>query len=254
MAVKRDSKGRFKKRTSKSRKRNTGKAPASPRRRRAATGRTYQRRAKRTSNPSGGKVLKRALDLALSNFAPRLAGKLAVSWAVMRWGNTMGPGIWGDKKDVTSQYGGAGWSLWNYVLGAGVAFLGGAVGGRIFGKQKAAVFMESIFDDMLQRLAYTEVIGRSDWAKGQFGFDPIPRGYQIDGEGNRWAQFDDTDYEQGMLGLQESNALGALVPAGPLSTGRGAQTPQNTMGHLPGGDPYLLSGNTDPYIGSMTTP
>jgi len=195
-----------------------------------------------------------AWNRAVSNILPRLGGKLAVSYIVKRFGQEWGTGIFGAKGD--SQYQGTSWPLWNYLLGAGVAYFGGGAVSRYFGKASGDAFMESIFDDLIGRLMYTEVIGRFDWAKENFGFDPIPRGYEDDGRGNRYAIFDDTDYRQSMLGLPTGltgeTALGQLETAGVLSCSsmkaraRAAAAPP-AMGHLQNGDPYFNAGSADPY-------
>lgn len=259
VATARDSKGRFKKRRSKSKRKKRKSNPSSPpsRRRRRSSGRSYSRRRRRRNPSEPQSMVKRAWGKALDEFFPRLGGKLATSWVVMRWGNKWGPGIMGDQTDLTSPYAGAGWSLWNYILGAGTALIGGAMVGRFFGRSRGQIFAQSAFDDMLQRLFYTEVIGRSDWAKSAFGFDPIPTGYVIDGDGNRFARFDNTPYQQSMLGLVESGPMGELVEAGPLSTGRAmVEASAKPMGHLTRErvDPYFAAGAQDPYSALMMFP
>lgn len=191
---------------------------------------------------------------SVSRILPRLGGKLAVSYVVKRWGQSWGTGIFGTKGQ--SGYQGDSWSFWNYLLGGAVAYFGGAAVSRAFGEENGEAFMESIFDDLIGRLLYTEVIGRFDWAKENFGFDPLPVGYEDDGQGNRYAIFSDTDYRQSMLGLPETStgltrasSMGQLERAGVLSSSAMARRrpPAPSMGHLQTGDPYYNAGSDDPY-------
>ena len=204
------------------------------------------RRRRRRRNPEGGISsrlglggMMTALRETMGNVVPMMGAKLAIAFAVKRWGTTWGEGLMGDKPS-TSPYGGQAWSLRNYLIAIGV----GAVGSMIVSRWKPGagrVWMQSVADDIVGRLVWTEVIARSKTGQDYFGFDPVPVGWEDDGQGNRFAIYDGTNYRQAMLGLEQASALGGLERAGPMSSSR-------AMGHLTGPrpDPYLQLASPDP--------
>jgi len=188
-----------------------------------------------------------ALRQAVTEIVPRLGAKLAISFAVKRWGEGWGEGLMGDKLNA-SPYAGQAWTLRNYLIAFGV----GTVGSMVISRWKPGagkVWLDSVADDIVQRLFYTEVIARNSKAQEWFGFDPVPIGYEQDDAGNRFAIYNGTNYRQAMLGLEAAGPLGGLERAGPLSSSRA----RGPMGHLtsPSPDPYLQLATPDPYLAAM---
>lgn len=212
-----------------------------------------RRRRRRRRNPEGGAArilglggMLGALREAVGDALPTVGAKLAISWAVKRWGTSWGEGLMGDKPAV-SPYGGQAWSLRNYMIAVAV----GAIGSTIASRWKPGAgraWMRSVADDILQRLVYTEVIARSKWGQENLGADPIPIGYERNAHGDTFAIYEGTGYRPAMLGLEPAGPLGGLVPANRKMSSRAP-----AMGHLypQNGqqvDPYSRAGSSNPYL------
>lgn len=253
--VKRNAKGQFKasggRRTRRRRRKNP--EPARSRRRR------------RRRNPEGESRSKKILGSIMDSIqrvvkeaVPRVGAKLAVSFAVRKWGDPWGQGIMGPG-ELISDYHGRAWTLKNYAIAIGVAALGARAIDRFIKPGMGRVFQDSIVDDLFGRLVYTEIIGRSETAKKYFGaVDMMPIGYDDDNQGNRFAVLEDTRYQPAMLGLERRGPLGAIVPVqalgdiaprGPLGGGRRGRRRAH-MGHLITDTPddYQRLATRDPYL------
>ncbi len=144
------------------------------------------------------------LSKEFSDFLPRLAGKLVVSWVVRRYGASgqlFGGG------PVTSQLAGQSWTFGQYILAVLTAHFGSKVFGRVISGDK---FREGAMDLILTKFVWTEGIARSDWAKQQFGSPQVrasPDGQAWLAQGGQWSA---------MQGLVEASPLDGLVEASPL--------------------------------------
>lgn len=159
----------------------------------------------------------------LRGFVPRLAGKLAVSWAVRRW--AANASMFGGPYQSPT-FGGS-WSLGQYALALLVAKVGSRFVGRFL---NAREFEQGAMDLILSKAVWTEGFARSQWMQQAFG--------QTDGEirqdssgqtwisqGGRWTAlqgYGDTLVQAGpMDGLVERTPLdgegasyGHLLPEG----------------------------------------
>lgn len=249
VTVKRNKKGQFVKRGGSSkgnrtRRRNSGQAPAVI----EVVENKSRRRRRRRRNPEGGGVEK-AWRRAFGRFVPRIGAKFAVAYVVRQWGGKWGEGIMGQK--ATSPFAGEGWSLWNYALAGLVAYFGGRVISR-YNKEWGRAWADSIWDDMVTRLIWTEGLARSKTAQDYFGQDMI--GWDDDPYGNRFAVIDGTQYQPAMLGIERASPIDGLVAAGPMDglvragawERRRAPLPVAApMGHLQ--DPWFQRGSANAY-------
>lgn len=246
VAVKRNSKGQFV-------KRKGGKGGGRRKRRRNPSPRVIEvvenkprRRRRRRRNPEGGGVPAQWAR-AFARFVPRLGAKFAVAYVVRQWGGKWGEGIMGQK--AVSPYAGEGWSLWNYVLAGLVGYVGGRVIGR-WNKEWGRQWADSVYDDIIARMIWTEGIARNATAQQYFGADMI--GWSDDPYGNRFAVLDQTNYQPAMLGIERAGPMDGIVAAGPMDglvragawDRRRAPAPV-PMGHL--ADPWFQRGSNDPY-------
>jgi hypothetical protein len=217
-----------------------------------------------------------AAQRAVKKFPPKFAARLAEAIAVRKFGDAWGTSIIGDALNP-SPYAGQAWTLKNY----GVSLATGIVGSYIIDAVRPGWgddFAETIVDSVLTRFFWTEIVARSGTAQKYLGADPMqmmadygggygapaygptPDGYIDDGAGNRWATFDNTGYQQAMLGLemrqpwsglQRRRALGALEQARALDMSHASRGGRKgaELGHLFGerADPYMQSGYSDPY-------
>lgn len=252
VTVKRDSKGRFvkkgkrgggRRRKSSSRKRRSNPAPQvvyvsepNPKKKKG-------RRRRRRKNPT----IRGAFQYTLNNVLPRMGAKMAMNYAVRKFGSPGGVGIFGQKAVSESQ--GHGWSFWNYFI-AGIT---GYFGGMLINKYKPGwgrVWADSIYDDMMQRFLWTEIFARWPQTQEMFGSDVV--GWQDDGYGNRFAVMSSGTYQPAMLGIEAAGPLDGLVAASPLDGLVAAgpyddriPAPVAPMGHYP--SPWLGKGAKDPY-------
>lgn len=195
-----------------------------------------KRRGGRKRNPSVGSIAGE-----VRKFFPSLAGKLAVAWAVRRWG---GDGsIMGDMR--LSPTAGESWSMGQYLVAGIVAQYGGKLFGRFL---NAAEFRRGAWDLILTKLIWTEGISRSDWAKQQFGtaesaiaYDPTVGQSYINQGGSYNA----------MQGLVGKSALDGLVESspldGPTSYGYGHFLPAGTDAATASAGKYHGTGYASKY-------
>ncbi len=177
-------------------------------------------RRRRRKNPDGGGI--RSL---LGSYAPSgktillaIGADMIMGWAVRRFGDTWGTGIMGQA--ATSPYGGQGWSIKNYAIAAGALFLANRFLVRSrWGEEASRAFVTAGMTQLARRVAYTEVLGRSQWAQQTFG-QVVP--VYDDMEGQRWAQTPAGDWYamQGQL-VQASPMGGQLVQASPMGAYHG---------------------------------
>lgn len=217
--------------------RRSASAPAAPRRRRRRNPSPAPRRRRRRSNPSGGGG---SIASEVKSFMPRLAGKLAVAWAVRRWG---GPGsIFGDMR--ASPTAGESWSMGQYLVAGLVAQYGPKLLGKFVNPTE---FRRGAWDLILTKLIWTEGISRSPWAQQQFGttdsaiaFDPGV-GQMYLNQGGQWSA---------MQGLVESSALDGLVEASPMdgtTSGYGHLLPTGSTKRTATRGKYHGTGHTSIY-------
>lgn len=204
----RNKKGQFLPQGKKKTRRKRRKNPAPP----AVVSYTPNARRKRRKNPA----LRSAVSQAFAGFLPRLAGKFAVAYAVRQFGGKWGEGVMGQK--VTSPYAGEGWSLWNYLIAGLVGYFGGQIMER-WRPGWGELFTTSVYDDILQRMVWTEVIGRSKTATEYLG-NPDFVGWEDDAYGNRFAVLDRTNYQQAMLGVEAAGPLDGIEVASAIDGGR----------------------------------
>ncbi len=120
-------------------------------------------------------------------------GHLAQAFAVRRFGDAWGKGVMG--KNAASPYAGQGWSFKNYLIAVITGYVGAkAIERTKWGKVAAEQVWRSAVDNVIIRMMWTEVLGRSKWAQDTFG---------------------QSDAEQ-MAALRQMNGYGNLVPAGAL--------------------------------------
>lgn len=197
------------------------KVPAKTKRRKSNPAPKKRKGKRRKSNPSFGfgGVLTEA-----KNALPRLIGRLAVAWAVRRWGGT--GSLWGNGV-VTSPSAGVSWN-WNQYM---VASLVAAFGPKLFGKfVNATEFRRGAVDIIITKLVWTEGISKSQWAVQQFGTGGDIMGDNSTGQlyvnqggsYNAMQGYGDVVEASALDGLVEANALdgpdydefGHLMPAG----------------------------------------
>lgn len=194
------------------------KAPAKKRRKRNPAPKKRKGR-RRKSNPSFGfaGVLTEA-----KNALPRLIGRLAVAWAVRRWGGT--GSLWGNGV-VTSPSAGVSWN-WNQYM---VASLVAAFGPKLFGKFVNAVeFRRGAVDLIVTKLVWTEGISKSQWAVQQFGASGDIMGDNSTGQ-LYVNQGGSMNAMQGYGDVVEASALDGLVEANALD---GPDYDEFGYGHL----------------------
>lgn len=184
MSTARNKKGQFKKggRRRKARKKNpTVYARAAPRRRRrrrrraSTRGTTPARRRRRRPNPLGGgdKMPLKSQGMwplksgNLQLLLPMMGAKLAMAYAVRRWGNT--GGLMG--KGATSEFAGDSWTFRNYAIGFGTTYLGAKLIATRFGRKWGEAWWLAGMSDMITRLVWTEAISKWKWGREAFGQD-----------------------------------------------------------------------------------
>lgn len=254
-------------RTARRRKRNPRATPVprarNPRRRRRAPG--------RRRNPTFGGMLKIDLrdDLAYSLW--RMGGKLAVAFAVRRWGDA---GEANPTTGVASATTGERWGFKNLLIGWLASAVTGELGARFFGADRGQKIYDGGVDLLTTKMFWSEIVHRLGGSGGAAMFgatdDMNALAQQAgegdvmdDGEGNRWLlqngqwvamqgegmgdELDDELYS----GLETATPLDALQEATDLDGG--------DLGHLmdPGAPSaslaagrYSRRGSQDPYHAS----
>jgi hypothetical protein len=158
----------------------------------------------------------------LKRFIPRLLGKLAVAWAVKRWGNK--GAIFSDQVYTSETYGNS-WSMEQYLVAWAVATWVPKVFGRFL---NASEFRTGAWDLILTKAIWTEGIARSDWAVQQFGatgdvqYDPTSGQMMIESRGQLMPMQGPIVKQSPLDGLVGSSPLdgtgsygyGHLLPAG----------------------------------------
>lgn len=228
-----------KKRVAKRRAPST-KAPAKRRRRRRnplpAT-RKKRRGPPRTKNSAWGFG---GLIGEAQKALPRVAGMLAVAWAVRKWGGT---GSLMGSQVVTSEFAGTSWTMRQYGIALIVAQFGGKLLSKII---DPSGFRQGAMDAIVMKFVWTEGIAKSDWGKQQFGTGDI---YNDTDTGQLY--WDQNGRQVAMQGLVEAGAMDGLVEGGPMdghdSGGYGhLMSTGSNAGELTGGA-YHGSGYADPY-------
>ena len=239
-----------KKKTTRRRRRAPAAAPPARRRRRAAPAAPARRRRRnpapasrrrRRRNPNG------ALGLGVSgvfaevkNALPRLAGTLAVAWAVRQFGK--GGGLFGQQ--FTSPTMGESWGWSQYAIAGAVAMWGPKLLGKFI---NAKEFQRGAVDLIVQKLVWTEGIARSDWAVQQFGntigIDSGSGQMYMDQGGGNYAAM------QGYGNLVEASPMDGLVEASPMDGSHG----MSSYGHLLPAGVSAQTAATGRYTGSGYT-
>lgn len=229
-----------KKAASKKRKRRA--APkAAPRKRRRSNPAPKKKKRRRRKNPDGvGMLGLGGLIGEAKKALPRLAGKLAVAWAVRRWGGT--GSVWGGGV-VTSPTAGESWTWKQY----GIALLVAQFGPKVFGKfVDASGFRQGAMDLIVTKAVWTEGIARSPWAQQQFGTGDV-----MADPGNGQLYWDQGGRQVAMQGLVQASSLDALVEASPLDGPNdysyGHLMPTGTSAQEQATGLYQGSGYVDPY-------
>ena len=210
MSKKRDSKGRFKKavakRRTKRRRRSNPEAseptpnPSRRRRRRRAAVATKSRRRRRNPDGGGGHGLGFP---SVKQIGWGIAANMAIGFAVMRFGDKWGTGLFG--QNANSPYQGEGWSGKNYIVGGLAVIIGTRALRKWQGADAAKAYNDAGWAALIHRFTYTEILAKSKWLQGTFGEVPGQAQVYDDGQGNRWLQT-----EQGWVSMQ------GLVPASPM--------------------------------------
>lgn len=209
---KRDSKGRFKKAVKQRRRRTrNGSEAASPAAERAENPRRRRRRRRgtktaavarrRTRNPGG--ALDRLNFPSIRQIGWGVAANLAIGFAVMRFGDKWGKGLFG--QNAQSPYQGEAWSPRNYIVGGLTVLIGARLLRKWQGNDAARAFNDAGWAALINRFAYTEILAKSKWLQGTFGEMPGAAEIYDDGAGNRFLQTDN-----GYVALQ------GLVERGPM--------------------------------------
>lgn len=276
---KRSGKKVAKKRSSKKRSSSTSRRrPARRRRRRrnpratpvprARNARRRRRSPGRRRNPTFGGMLKIDLrdDLAYSLW--RMGGKLAVAFAVRRWGDAgeANPG-----SGVASATTGERWGFKNLLIGWLASAVSGELGARFFGAERGQKIYDGGVDLLTTKMFWSEVVHRLGGTGGAAMFG-AEQDMQVlaqqagegdvldDGKGNRWllqgGKWVAMMGEEGDMGDELDEAMySGLETATPLDALQEA-TDLDGMGHLmdPGAPAasladgrYSRRGSEDPY-------
>lgn len=231
------------------RRRNPGVAvyeANAPRRRRRRRASSSGGRRRRRRNPSGGGLLTGGgLIGQLQGFIPRLAGKLAVAWAVQRFGGQGQAGLLGGAAGYSSPTAGGSWTSTQYVVAVIAATIGSKLVGRFL---NAAEFRRGAMDLILTKLVWTEGISRSSWAQSTFG--NVAEGtITRDAQGQAWIR--SAGRWQAMQGVVHASPLDGLVQASPLDAAPdyayGHLLPANVSTETAQTGMYTRSGYTSPY-------
>lgn len=245
------------KKGSKKRKRKPNTTPAvvamNPkprRRRRRAHNPAHKSRRRRRGNP-----ISRQSIVGLANFPTgssilyALLADAVMGFAVRRLRPKWGTGIMGQA--AVSPYGGEAWDAQSYML-AGLALV---VGSRLMkawrGEQAAKDFAHSGWTQLARRVAYTEVLARSQWAQNTFG--QVAQVMDDDG-GTRWIQTPEGGW-YAMQGLVPATPMGQLVPEGPMGYYHGLRPARpidrqwnvGNQATFPGRDMGMLDNRDDAY-------
>jgi hypothetical protein len=212
-------------------------------------------------------MLKIDLRDDLGNSLWRLGGKLAVAFAVKRWGDPaeLNPG-----SGIMSETTGARWGFKNLLIGWLASVVTGELGGRFFGAARGQSMYDGGVDMLTTKAFWSEIVHRIGGPGGaaMFGQDQdmavlaqqASEGDTIDdGRGNRW-QLQNGQWvammgdDMGQDALDEA-MYGDLETATPLDALQEA-TALDGMGHLmdPGAPEasrmqgrYERRGSEDPY-------
>lgn len=201
------------------------------------------RRAARTRNPIGlGGVTNE-----LKSGIPRMIGKLATAWAVMRVSNSPmmsggHSGLFGTPQASVMM--GQSWGWQQYAIAMAVA----AWAPKFIGKWvNPTEFRRGATDLILEKLIWTEGIARSPWAVKAFGANP---GMVAVGPGNQ-AYWGSGGQWNAMQGLVASSPLDGLVDAspmdGPESYNYGHLLPASATAAERKSGAYTGSGYADPF-------
>jgi hypothetical protein len=153
---------------------------------------------------------------------------------VRRWGDAWGTSMLSGGALETSGYRGQAWTLKNYLICLGVGYVGSMAIARtsaLGGSRVAAIWWRSTVEQMATRLLWTEIFGRWNWGRTQFGQLPQncnPGDVHDDGQGNRWVCAQNGQW----VSMQGYSGYGELVQAGPLGYGELVQAGPLGYGEL----------------------
>jgi len=247
------------------RRRRNPRATPTPR---ARNPRRRRRSTRRRRNPTFGGMLKIDLRDDLGNALWKLGGKLAVAFAVRRWGD---PGETNPGSGIMSETTGARWGFKNLLIGWLAGVVTGELGARFFGPERGQAIYDGGVDMIVTKAFWSEIVHRIGGTGGaaMFGQDQDMAvlaqqagegDIMDDGQGNRWllkggrwvAMMGDEDMGQDAL---DEAMYGELEAATPLDALQEA-TALDGMGHLmdPGAPAasrmqgrYDRRGSEDPY-------
>lgn len=284
VSAKRNSKGQFVKKGKGSgsrRRRRANPATSNPapsrrrRRRSSSSSSSSPRRRRRRRNPSGGggsKGFNPLTSFPVKNLIPYILSNLAQAFAVKRWGDPYGNSMLSGGHMDISGFRGSAWSLKNYMICAGVGYLGAKIVARVGslgGAEAGRIWWRSAVEQMATRLIWTEAISRMDWAKNNFAGLPSggsPGDIYDDGNGNRfvlgqnrqWVSMQGAGGRYGELVQAGPLGFGELVQAGPLGADVSGgfvplghlldeRTPDARNEHAM----QMRAGSRDPYAAAM---
>lgn len=229
-----------KKKTGKRKTKKRAAPSSAPRKRRKNPAPKKKKRKGRRKNPSFGFPSLGGLFGEAQKALPRVAGMLAVAWAVKQWGGT--GSLWnGDGTVVTSEFAGTSWNWRQYGIALAVATIGPKILGRLV---DANGFRQGAMDAIVQKFVWTEGIAKTEWGKNAFGNDV----YRDSDSGQMY--WDQGGRQVAMQGLTHAGPLDGLVEASAMDgvgSGYGHLLPAGVSEQTAMTGAYSQSGYTDPY-------